>query len=120
MKQLSAFQVGRQARDPAAAGIPRRGCSPCIGSHGRRQPLHPWADVAGGRRALESLGDRRAGPGVVRGRRARRLVPVFALVIAVVAAVTQPSSAVDLALAAVPVVAFAVWAFVPRASHWWA
>lgn len=44
----------------------------------------------------------------------RRLVPVFALAIALVAAITQPSSSVDLALAAVPVIAFAVWAFVPR------
>jgi signal transduction histidine kinase len=44
----------------------------------------------------------------------RRLVPVFALTIAIVAAVTQPSSAVDLALASVPVIAFALWAFVPR------
>ena len=43
-----------------------------------------------------------------------RLVPVFALAIALVAAITQPSSAVDLVLAAVPVIAFAVWAFVPR------
>jgi signal transduction histidine kinase len=44
----------------------------------------------------------------------RRLVPVFALAIALVGVVTQPSSAVDLALAAVPVIAFAMWAFVPR------
>jgi signal transduction histidine kinase len=43
-----------------------------------------------------------------------RLVPVFALAIALVAAITQPSSAVDLVLAAIPVIAFAVWAFVPR------
>jgi hypothetical protein len=44
----------------------------------------------------------------------RRLVPVFALVIAIVAAVTQPSSAADLAVAGIPPVAFGVWAFVPR------
>jgi signal transduction histidine kinase len=44
----------------------------------------------------------------------RRLVPVFALAIALVGVVTQPSSAVDLAFAAVPVIAFAMWAFVPR------
>jgi signal transduction histidine kinase len=44
----------------------------------------------------------------------RRLVPVFALAIALVAALTQPSSRVDLPLAAVPVIAFAVWAFEPR------
>jgi signal transduction histidine kinase len=44
----------------------------------------------------------------------RRLVPLFAFAIAVVAAVTQPSSDADLILAVVPVVAFALWAFVPR------
>lgn len=45
----------------------------------------------------------------------RRLVPVFAFAIALVAAVTQPSSStVDLALTVVPLLAFGVWAFVPR------
>jgi signal transduction histidine kinase len=44
----------------------------------------------------------------------RRLVPFFALAIAVVAAVTQPSSAADLLLVVAPVVAFAVWAYVPN------
>jgi signal transduction histidine kinase len=43
----------------------------------------------------------------------RRLVPIVALVVAVVAAITQPSSPIDILLAAVPVAAFAVWAFVP-------
>jgi signal transduction histidine kinase len=43
----------------------------------------------------------------------RRLVPIVALAVAVVAAITQPSSPIDLLLAAVPVAAFAVWAFVP-------
>jgi signal transduction histidine kinase len=42
------------------------------------------------------------------------LVPGFALVVAVVAAVTDPASAADLLLVAVPVLAFAVWAWVPR------
>ena len=44
----------------------------------------------------------------------RRSIPVFALVIAVVAAVSDPSSGADLGLAAVPVAAFALWAYVPR------
>jgi signal transduction histidine kinase len=44
----------------------------------------------------------------------RRLVPAFSLVVAIVAAVADPSSAPDLLLVAVPVVAFAVWAYVPR------
>jgi signal transduction histidine kinase len=43
----------------------------------------------------------------------RRPVPVVALAVAVVAAITQPSSPIDVLLAAVPVAAFAVWAFVP-------
>ena len=43
----------------------------------------------------------------------RRLIPVFALAVAVVAALADPSSAADLAFVAVPVVAFSVWAHVP-------
>jgi signal transduction histidine kinase len=43
----------------------------------------------------------------------RRLVPVFALAFAVIAAITDPSSASDLVFAAIPVVAFAVWAYAP-------
>jgi signal transduction histidine kinase len=43
----------------------------------------------------------------------RRLVPIVALAVALVAAITQPSSPIDVLLAAVPVAAFAVWAFVP-------
>jgi signal transduction histidine kinase len=44
----------------------------------------------------------------------RRFVPVCALAIAVVAAVADAGSAGDLLLAAVPVAAFASWAYVPR------
>ena len=44
----------------------------------------------------------------------RRLVPLFALLIAIVAAVFDPSSAADLPFAALPVGAFAVWAYLPR------
>jgi len=44
----------------------------------------------------------------------RRWVPVVALVIALVAVITQPSSIADQFLAGVPVVAFFVWAFVPK------
>jgi signal transduction histidine kinase len=44
----------------------------------------------------------------------RLLVPGFALVVAVVAAVTDPSSTTDVVLGAVPVAAFAVWAYVRR------
>jgi signal transduction histidine kinase len=48
----------------------------------------------------------------------RRLVPAFAVVVAFVAAVTDPSSTADLILTALPVVAFALWAYVPRVPLW--
>jgi signal transduction histidine kinase len=41
----------------------------------------------------------------------RRVLPFFSLAFALVAAITQPSSAVDLALTAVPVAAWSLWAF---------
>jgi signal transduction histidine kinase len=43
----------------------------------------------------------------------RSLIPVLALTVAIVAAVTDPSSEADLILAALPVVAYVVWAYVP-------
>jgi hypothetical protein len=46
----------------------------------------------------------------------RALVPVFALAVAIVAAITDPSSMSEVALAAIPVAAFAVWAYVPGVS----
>ena len=48
----------------------------------------------------------------------RAIVPVFALVVAIVAGVTDPSSGADLILAAVPVGAFAAWAYVPKVPLW--
>jgi len=44
----------------------------------------------------------------------RRLVPIVALTVALVAVVTQPSSPADLLLAGVPVAAFYVWAYLPN------
>jgi signal transduction histidine kinase len=44
----------------------------------------------------------------------RRVLPAFSLAFFLVAAITQPSSAGDLVLAAVPIAAFALWAFVPH------
>jgi signal transduction histidine kinase len=44
---------------------------------------------------------------------ARALIPVFALVVAIVAAVTDPSSPADLILAGLAVSAFVVWTYVP-------
>jgi signal transduction histidine kinase len=52
-------------------------------------------------------------PVASRSEQLRGLVPAFALVVAVVAAVTDPSSAADLILAVPVVGAFAVWAYVP-------
>jgi signal transduction histidine kinase len=43
----------------------------------------------------------------------RRLVPIFALAIAVLTPLVDPSSAPDLVFAAIPVVAFGLWALVP-------
>ena len=47
------------------------------------------------------------------GEELRRLVPVFALVVAVVAPLADPASASDLIFAAIPVAAFGLWAFCP-------
>jgi hypothetical protein len=44
----------------------------------------------------------------------RALAPLFAVAVAVLAVVTDTGSELDLILAAVPVAAFAVWAFVRR------
>jgi signal transduction histidine kinase len=41
----------------------------------------------------------------------RRVLPIFSLAFALVAAITQPSSAADLPLTAVPVAAWSLWAF---------
>jgi signal transduction histidine kinase len=48
----------------------------------------------------------------------RALVPAFALVVAIVAAVTDPATEADLLLAALPVGAFAVWAYAPSVPLW--
>jgi signal transduction histidine kinase len=48
----------------------------------------------------------------------RGLIPFFALAVAIVAAVTDPSSSADLLLAAIPVVALAVWAYLPGVPLW--
>jgi signal transduction histidine kinase len=44
----------------------------------------------------------------------RALIPVFSLAVAVAAATTDPSSAPDLVLAALPVAAFFAWAYLPK------
>jgi signal transduction histidine kinase len=44
----------------------------------------------------------------------RRVLPFFSLAFALVAAITQPSSAADLALTAVPVAGWSLWVFAPN------
>jgi len=46
----------------------------------------------------------------------RRVLPFFSLAFALVAATTQPSSGLDIALTAVPVVAWSLWAFTRSVS----
>jgi signal transduction histidine kinase len=46
----------------------------------------------------------------------RRVLPFFSLAFALVAAITQPSSAADIALTAVPVAAWSLWAFARNVS----
>jgi signal transduction histidine kinase len=43
----------------------------------------------------------------------RVMIPGFSLLVAVLAVVSDPSSSADLPLVAIPVIAFAVWAYVP-------
>jgi signal transduction histidine kinase len=47
-----------------------------------------------------------------------RLVPFFALAVAVLAVVADPSSSVGFVLAAVPVAAFVLWAYAPGVPLW--
>ncbi len=48
----------------------------------------------------------------------RLLIPIFALAVAVVGALASPSSVVDLILMAIPVAAFAVWAYLGSVPLW--
>ena len=78
---------------------------------GRSAPLRPGEDVASGAAQYS----RRVAGGSVRGwfeaDDLRRALPLFSLAFALVAAITQPSSAADIALTAVPVAAWTLWAF---------
>ena len=57
-------------------------------------------------------------PGASQTEQARALIPAFALAVAVVAVLTDPSSAADLILAVLAVGAFAVWAWLPNVPLW--
>jgi signal transduction histidine kinase len=48
------------------------------------------------------------------GDEVRRMVPIFAVGVAIVAALTDPSSVGDLILIAIPVAALAAWTYAPR------
>ncbi|MBV9942588.1 MAG: hypothetical protein JO262_10710, partial [Solirubrobacterales bacterium] len=52
------------------------------------------------------------------GDQVRRIVPLFAFGVAVVAALTDPSTAGELGLMAIPPVALATWTYVPRSPLW--
>lgn len=70
---------------------------------------------------LTTVADVSVGSGQARSEAddVRRLVAPFTLLVAIVAAVTDPSdSPVDLILAGIGVAAFAVWAFVPGVPLW--
>jgi signal transduction histidine kinase len=88
--------------------------------------LRPWSETSLG---LQADVERRAAQyrrgvfdgslhGLSQTDGMRAWVPVFALAVAIVAALTDPSSAADLTLAALVVAAFAVWAYVPNVPLW--
>jgi signal transduction histidine kinase len=78
---------------------------------GRSARLRPEEDVASGAaqysRGVAGASDR----GWFEADDLRRVLPVFSLAFGLVAAITQPSSTADLALTAVPVAAWSLWAF---------
>ena len=104
----------RSSSRPARAGArssPTREPARRDGSiPGLSAPLRPEEDVASGAAQYS----RRVAGGSVRGwfeaDDLRRAIPLFSLAFALVAAITQPSSAPDIALTAVPVAVWTVWA----------
>ena len=59
-----------------------------------------------------------SGPAWAQADEVRLLVPIFALVVAVVAALADPSSVADLILMAIPVAVFVLWAYVRGVPLW--
>jgi signal transduction histidine kinase len=83
------------------------------GSDPRLRP-EPDADIAAPRyRRAVSKGP---GDSWIQPDEARPVVPAFSLTPALVGALTDPGRPADLVLVAIPVVAFAAWAYVPRVS----
>src|SRR5215207_11422298 len=89
----------------------RRPARPPRSIPGRSARLRPEKDVASG--AAEY--SRGVAGGSVRGwfegGDLSRVLPVFSLAFALVAAITRPSSTADVSLTAVPVAAWSLWAF---------
>ena len=59
-----------------------------------------------------------SGPAWAQADEVRLLVPIFAFVVAVVAALADPSSVADLILMAIPVAAFVLWAYLRSVPLW--
>ena len=68
--------------------------------------------------AAPEYGRRVSGEAWSHGDELRRLVPVFALAVAIVGALTDPSSTADLIFAALAVGALSTWAYVPGVPLW--
>lgn len=94
-------------------------CGPVVGCTWRLRPwseagVRPWRDVESGaaqyRRHVS--GGSLSEPS--QADQVRALLPVFALAVAIIAALTDAGSDADLLLAGLAVGAFAVWAYVPN------
>ena len=103
--------MGTKVVPPAARAVNRS-----QGLHLRAEPvLRPKGDAECGTEQYRRHVYDGSVPESRDGDQARALFPAFALVVAVVAAVTDPSSTADLLLAVPVVGAFVVWAYVPAA-----
>jgi signal transduction histidine kinase len=78
---------------------------------GRSARLRPENDVASGAAHYSRGVAGRSVRGWFEADDLRRVLPFFSLAFALVAVITQPSSAADLALAAIPTAAWSLWAF---------
>jgi signal transduction histidine kinase len=83
-------------------------------TRGRSALLHPRSDVYARGAQYSRRVPGRSWEGWFRADELRKLAPFFALAIGIVAAVADPGSTIDLVLAALPVAAFALWAYPPR------
>jgi signal transduction histidine kinase len=98
--------------DATLTNLPRNGR--CRVQTGRSLGLRPEEEVASPAAQYSRRVDGASDQGWFEADDLRRVLPVFSLAFGLVAAITQPSSPTDLILVAVPVVAFAVWAFLPK------